>query len=180
MKLKFIVGIVGIVGCTLLGLSTSFQISEPALALPAPRTCASRKNPTKGAPTLAQAKAYFICGSELSSTGVGADSVTIVRNVQMEMSSKPIFVNAANVDNVREAISSSRENITVDVKKPLYPIRGSLASYTCGVKSSTCLEYIIVGAKGFCFVDDFGDWHCKMKGNFGANPRNNVPLPANE
>jgi hypothetical protein len=177
MKLKFIVGIVGY---TLLGLSTSFQLSEPALAEPTPRTCASRKSPTKGAPTLAQAKAYFICGSELYSKGVGAGSVTIVRNVQMEMSSKPIFVNAANVDNIREAISSSRENITVDVKKPLYPIRGSLASYTCGANSSTCLEYIIVGAKGFCFVDDFSEWHCKMKGNFGAKPRNGVPIPADE
>jgi hypothetical protein len=175
MKLKFIFGIVGY---TLWGLSTSFQLSEPALAGPTPRTCASRKSPTKGAPTLAQAKAYFICGSELYSKGTG--SVTIVRNVQMEMSRKPIFVNAANVGNIREAISSSRENITVDVQKPLYPIRGSLASYSCGENSATCLEYIIVGAKGFCFVDDFGDWHCKMKGNFGAKPRNGVPIPADE
>jgi hypothetical protein len=176
MKLKFIIGIVG---CTLFGLST-VPLVTPALAQTAPRTCASRKSPTKGAPTLVQAKTYFICGAESTTSGLGASShVSVVRNVKIEMSPKPIFLNAANIDSVREAITnSSSEVVTVDEKKPLYAIRGSLIRYTCFAHSpAKCLEYNIVNAQGFCYVDDFGDWNCKMKGNFGAEPRNNVSVP---
>ncbi len=175
MKLKFIFGIVGY---TLLGLSTSISLNEPASAGSTPRTCASLKSPTKGAPTIAQAEAYFICGAERSSNRVRDYRVRLVRNVQMEMSPKPIFVNAANASNVRDTISDSY--ITVDVEKPMYAIRGSFANYSCngGNNSPTCLESIIVEAKGFCFVDTFSDWHCIMKGKLGRDTRHNVPLPA--
>jgi hypothetical protein len=158
----------------LFGLSISFSFNAQAATEVMPRTCASRKSPTKGAPTVAQAKMYFICDGEFNiNGGLGAAKAKLVRDVKIEISPKPIFVNRANIEDIKEAAAGRN----MDVEKPAYAIRGSFMNYACTKNSSGCIVDDIQ-ATGFCFVDNFSDWHCIMKGK-SSSTRRNVPWPTN-
>jgi hypothetical protein len=165
MKLKFIFGIIGY---GLLGLSASFPIIAPASAEPTPRTCASRKSPTKGAPSIEQVKMYLMCDSEGSfSQGT---NITLIRDIKVQIgrsrrASQPDF--------------SFMDGVTVDERKPVYDIRGSFVMYGCrSGASNSCMVYTMPSQKGICFVDNFGDWRCRMLGA-PSNTLRNAPWPTN-
>jgi hypothetical protein len=169
MKLKLIAGIISY---TLLGISTSFTLNAQALTQAVPRTCASRKAPTAGTPTAAQAEMYFICDGEFyTKGGLGAAKAKLVRDVKIEISPRPILINRANINDIKEAAAGRNMN----VEKPAYAIRGSFTNYACIKNSSGCIVDDIQ-ATGFCFVDNFSDWHCIMKGK-STGTRRNVPWP---
>jgi hypothetical protein len=171
MKLKFILGIISY---TLLGFSTSFSLNAQALTEATPRTCASRKNPTKGAPSAAQAEMYFICDGEFNINGrLGPAKAKLVRDVKIQISPKPILVNRANIEDIKEAAAGRN----MDVEKPAYAIRGSFVNYAC-IKGSGCIVDTFQASTGYCFVDTFSDWHCIMKGK-SSSTRRNVPWPTN-
>jgi hypothetical protein len=171
MTLKFVFGIISY---ALFGFSTSFALNAQAATEATPRICSSRKSPTKGAPTVAQAEMYFICDGEFNiNGGLGAAKSKLVRDVKIEISPKPIFINRANIEDIKEAAAGRN----MDVEKPAYAIRGSFVNYACTKNSSGCIVDDIQST-GFCFVDNFSDWHCIMKGK-SSSTRRNVPWPTN-
>jgi hypothetical protein len=81
-----------------------------------PRTCEDMKAPAKGAITAALAAKYFICASEK----VEGQYLYLVENVKTEVGAGRPY--NPNMDiNVPE----------IDVRFPLYPIRGSHTQYQC-------------------------------------------------
>jgi hypothetical protein len=127
-----------------------------------PRTCADKKAPAKGAITAALAAKYFICKAE----GIDGQYLYLVENVKVEVGAGRPY--NPNMDlNVPE----------IDVKFPVYPIRGSLTKYQCKdpqidyikIQGRTCNRTEQPNAKGFCYKTTFGDWSCYMTELFGKN-----------
>ncbi len=118
-----------------------------------PRACGDMKAPARGAITAALAVKYFICAAEK----VDGQYLYLVENVKVEVgTSRPYN---PNMDlNVPE----------IDVRFPLYPIRGSHDLYQCKdpkndyirIPGKTCVRYEHRNAKGFCYKTTFGDWRC--------------------
>ena len=58
----------------------------------------------------------------------------------------------------------------IDVKHPVYPIRGSYLKYQCddlisehvGPPNTNCITYNHLKATGYCYKTTFGDWKCNM------------------
>ncbi len=165
MKLKFILGIIGY---GMLGLSASFPLVAPAAAEPTPRTCASRKSPQKGAPSVEQVKIYLMCDSEGAFSQ--GKNITLIRDIKVQVgrsrrASQPDF--------------SFMDGVTVDERKPVYDIRGSFVMYSCRAGTGdSCIVYTMPAQRGICFVDNFGDWRCRMLGSPSSIVRN-APWPTN-
>ena len=62
----------------------------------------------------------------------------------------------------------------IDVRAPVYDIRGAFKEYQCGkpilgggayTATHNCNLYEQPQAAGTCYRDTFGDWHCLMTGN---------------
>ncbi|HLM61297.1 MAG TPA: hypothetical protein VK308_10865 [Pyrinomonadaceae bacterium] len=138
-----------------------------------PRTCADMKVPAKGAITAALAAKYFICASEVEK----GQYLYLVENVKTEVGAGRPY--NPNMDlNVPE----------IDVRSPLYPIRGSHTLYQCDKEDArfdftapgrNCHRYEHQNAKGFCYKTTFGDWRCYQTDlNIpNGNIFNNVPPP---
>lgn len=70
----------------------------------------------------------------------------------------------------------------IDVKFPLYPIRGSFTKYQCKdpktdyikIPGKTCNRTENPDAKGYCYKTTFGDWSCNMIVLFGK-PEDSYP-----
>jgi len=127
-----------------------------------PQTCADKKAPAKGAITATLAAKYFICKAE----GINGQYLYLVENVKTEVGGGRPY--NPNMDlNVPE----------IDVKFPLYPIRGSYTSYQCKdpeidyikIPGRTCNRTEMPNAKGFCYKTTFGDWSCYMLDLDGKN-----------
>ncbi|HQU82041.1 MAG TPA: hypothetical protein PKY59_02890 [Pyrinomonadaceae bacterium] len=121
-----------------------------------PQTCADKKAPAKGAITAALAAKYVNCEREK----VSGQYLYLVENVTAQVgTSRPYN---PNMDlNVPE----------IDVRFPLYPIRGSLVSYQCyevnpnftvSAPGKNCNRTNEPEAKGFCYKTTFGEWRCHM------------------
>ena len=75
----------------------------------------------------------------------------------------------------------------IDVKYPVYPIRGSLLRYLCedpktayvGPPNTNCTTYNEPKATGYCYKTTFGDWSCYMSdtSNIKENVRSGVAPP---
>ena len=134
-----------------------------------PRTCADRTLPKNGAISAEKAKEYVICETEHAPLDLYlAEDVTVQ-------------VGAARRYNAGEDFNFPN----IDVKSPVYAIRGSLKKYNCSIiyqdrsnLGKNCNIYNEPNAKGACYKDTFGDWHCGMTdattGNYIAE---NVPPP---
>ncbi len=118
-----------------------------------PRTCADSKSPKAGAPSPTQAAQYVVCSSEHE-----INDLYLVENVMVQ-------VGKGRPYNIREDINFP----DIDTSFPVYPIRGSLTQYDCGViyldrsnLNRNCSVYSQPNAKGACYKDNFGDWRCGM------------------
>lgn len=132
-----------------------------------PQTCASRKEPAKGAPSAAQAAQYFACDQE----GVdGFRNLTQVADVKVEVAPKGRPFNVLT-DSVPD----------IDVSALVFNIRGGFTQNYCTLvggngqysnAGKNCLVYDEPNAKGTCYKDNFGDWHCQMVDGAGlGRPR---------
>lgn len=134
-----------------------------------PRTCADTKAPARGAITAALAARYFICQSEKVSGG----SLYLVENVSVQVGGPmPYDRNLRAFD-------------AVDVRAPLYPIRGSFTLYQCadlitahsGSPSTSCLVYDNPHASGYCHKTTFSDWRCMMGDQSVTSSSRRAPAP---
>jgi len=133
-----------------------------------PRTCADKTSPKTGAPSPAQAAQYVVCSSEHV-----INDLYLIENVAVQ-------VGKGRPYNIREDINFP----DIDTKFPVYPIRGSLTKYDCGViyldrsnLSRNCSVYDQPNAKGACYKDSFGDWRCAMTDASGQLTAENQPPP---
>lgn len=136
-----------------------------------PQTCADQKAPAKGAITAALAAKYFICASEKEDYRY----LYLVENVKVEVGGGIPYA----------AIIGHRSFPEVDVKHPVYPIRGSHTQYQCNPESDyyqpgkNCTRYEHREAKGYCYKTTFGDWRCHQSQSSIPNESivSNVPPP---
>jgi hypothetical protein len=125
-----------------------------------PRTCASRKEPAKGAPTAGQLKEYFICDVERVTNSVSGDTLWLLTNVSVEVGKGRPF----------NIVTDSWPEI--DPSQTVYPVRGGHTYFQCtalgkigGDPGKNCFKYEQPHASGICYKSTFGDWHCKMSDN---------------
>ena len=120
-----------------------------------PRTCANTKAPARGVITAALAIQYFICQKEK----VSGSYLDLVENVKIE------------IGGGRPYSRTDQGFSDVNVKVPLYPIRGSFKQYTCEVEDpnynvskpgQNCTTWEKRKATGYCYKTTFGDWRCDM------------------
>jgi hypothetical protein len=131
------------------GVGAQYGAREPA-------TCSSRK----AAPTAATARQYLLCDME----GLdGFANLLLLTDVTVQLAAPRAFIYTQD---------SGRSQI--DVRAPVYDIRGSFKQYQCskpilggGAYTAThnCNMYDQPQAAGTCYRDTFGDWHCLMTGN---------------
>ena len=125
-----------------------------------PATCASRKEPARGAPSAAQALKYFICDNEYVQDWAYRHELHLVSDAQ-------VAVGAGRKFDITQDHPPSNEGI--NNTELVYPIKGSFVSWTCGPvdassQGKNCLKYIQQEATGTCYKTYPGDWHCRMSG----------------
>jgi hypothetical protein len=127
-----------------------------------PRTCASKKDPQKGAPTGPQMEKVFICQEEGVTDSVGgSQTLHLIDDLHIEVGKARPFQMST------DAWDDS------DPSKPVYPIRGGYTQWSCGVigedgniSGHSCDKVLQPHASGICYNNTFGDWVCKfMDGN---------------
>jgi hypothetical protein len=138
------------------------------------RTCEDTKAPARGAIPAASALKYLNCQMEYLA---GGGDLYLVENVKVEVGGGIPYA----------AIMGQRSLSEIDVKHPVYPIRGSLLRYQCQnrltaarVPDANCTSYNEPKATGYCYKTTFGDWRCYMNdpdSNNDANIRHDVPPP---
>lgn len=135
-----------------------------------PRTCEDTKAPAKGAITAALALKYLNCQMEYLA---GGGDLYLVENVKTEVGGGISYA----------AIMGQRSLSEIDVKHPVYPIRGSLLRYQCQnrltaarVADANCNTYNEPKATGYCYKTTFGDWRCYMN-DPNSTTRFDVPPP---
>jgi hypothetical protein len=138
-----------------------------------PRTCEDTKAPARGAITAALALKYLNCQMEYVSGG----DLYLVENLKVEVGGGVPYA----------AIMGQRSLSEIDVKHPVYPIRGSLLRYQCQnrltaarLPDANCNTYNEPKATGYCYKTTFGDWRCYMNdpaGDNAANIRHDVAPP---
>jgi hypothetical protein len=118
-----------------------------------PKTCADKTLPKTGAPSAAQAGQYVICGHEHV-----VDVLYLDEDVTVQVGKGRSY-------NMKEDYNVPN----IDVKVPVYPIRGSLKQYSCDPirtdrsnLNRNCRIYTAPNATGLCYKDTFGDWNCGM------------------
>jgi hypothetical protein len=171
MKLKFALGTIGY---TLFALLTPISLNAQTLPYGTtriPRTCPSLKNPKKGAPSIEQAKMYFMCDSEWESGTVGTGSIPsslwLVDDLTLEVASRSRPFNQSDLSfmMVRDGA-----RVGMDTTKPVYEIQGSFTRYICSDMSrgrrvgKNCVVSRYTNGAGICFKTTFDDWHCRMTG----------------
>jgi Protein of unknown function (DUF1036) len=186
MKIQMIFGLIS---CTLMAtimqnpMRVNADTPIPMGTNRKPLTCPSRKSPTKGAPSLAQAKKYFTCLAEQEIYGSmnRLHILVLIDDLNMQISPKPRKFSKA-IDG--EFIYDIGE-FKLDTDKPVYPIQGSYTRYSCNDASylkpgENCEIEKYNQNQGFCFNNAFGDWHCIMKGSPDRNStRKGAPPQSN-
>ncbi len=119
-----------------------------------PRTCRDTKAPASGAITAALASRYFICQAERIYSG----HLYLVENLRLQVGGGvPYTPNLGAFE-------------SINVRVPLYPIRGSYLLYQCkdlvtehvGPPGTNCNTYSHPNAMGYCYKTTFGDWRCYL------------------
>ena len=134
-----------------------------------PQTCADSKSPKTGAPSPAQAAQYVVCSSEHE-----VNYLYLAENVVVQQIGKGRPYNINEDINVPD----------IDVKTSVYAIRGSYTGYQCGKinldrtnTNRNCTKHEYPQAKGLCYKDTFGDWHCSMVDVKSDISETDVPPP---
>jgi hypothetical protein len=123
-----------------------------------PRTCASMKDPQKGAPTGEQMSRIFICQEEGVSNSIGGgQTLHLLADVKMQVGkARPFSMQT-------DAWPDS------DPSQPIYPVQGGYTHWTCGVigdaankQGHNCSKTEQPHSSGICYRNSFGDWVCKF------------------
>jgi hypothetical protein len=127
-----------------------------------PRTCASKRDPQRGAPTGAQMEKIFACQEESVTQSVGgSNTLHLITDLHMEIGkARPFNMNTDAWDDS-------------DPSKLVYPVRGGYTQWACGVigedgntNGHNCSKVLQPHSSGICYNNSFGDWVCKfMDGN---------------
>ena len=183
MKLKLSVLVIAL----LLGVTGAFAQDNKGIGARfdarEPQSCASRKEPAKGAPTAAQAKQYFLCQAEYMQKAGSPenDQLSLRTNVIVEVGKGRPF-------NILTDSGCTPCNL-IDPTQTVYPIRGSSTFWTCyptakagfgaiGVTpGKNCSKGEDSGATGMCFKTTFGDWYCPMGGTLSFEAGGNKIYP---
>jgi hypothetical protein len=125
-----------------------------------PATCASRKDPSRGAPSAAQALKYFICDNEYVQDWSYRRELHLVSDARVAVGAGRRFDVTQDHPPANEGINNT---------ELVYPINGSFVSWTCGPvdasnQGKNCLKYIQQEAVGTCYKTYSGEWHCRMIG----------------
>jgi hypothetical protein len=180
MKLKFAIGLIG---CPLLLLLTPTTLSAQTIdygTTRRPKTCSSQANPEKGAPTVAQAKLYFLCDLEWLGSTEGPDPSPLWLTDDLTIQIAPTSRSFNTTDLSLNKLHGGRY-LTMDTEKPVYDIRGSYTSYVCYAVGNSwkvgknCDVSYFSSSTGICFLDSFGEWHCRMRGGFVKANKNVAP-----
>ncbi len=132
------------------GIGAQYGVREPT-------TCSSRSTPPTSAAT---ARQYVLCGMEGFD---GVENVIILSDVNVQVAAPRAFIYTQD--------SGDKQ---IDVRAPVYDIRGSFKEYQCGkphpgngtfAATHNCILYDQPEARGSCFRDTFGDWHCSLTGS---------------
>ena len=111
----------------------------------------------QGKPTAAQVAQYIKCTLE----GIADGGLFLVENIQVR-----------EVGDA-ETIDDPSFYPDIDIRKPMYPIRGSLLRYNCeregrvvewgkADKGANCLTSLETNAAGQCYMTTAGVWNCSM------------------
>jgi hypothetical protein len=172
MKSRLTIGI----SMTLLAMLTPSILADQSLpygTARTPKTCPSRAEPKKGAPSVTQAKMYFTCESERQDGEVGTGTTTsyirLTDNLTMQVASRSRPANGTDL----KYNSSYNGSLGMDTTQPIYDIRGSYDGYVCYDTTRSSRLYPVgenckvsrYTSAGVCFRNTFGDWHCMMQGN---------------
>jgi hypothetical protein len=138
-----------------------------------PRTCASKKEPTKGVLSAEQANKYLVCYLEGE---IGSNNLYLLEDTKVEVGKGTPFLQ----------IPFNQRPGTADPNGMVYQIRGSYKKFQCGVQHSdgflmnagkNCSSYDNPKATGSCFRDNFGDWICNMADLSGLLGTHDQPPP---
>ena len=121
-----------------------------------PRTCDDTQAPARGAITAALALKYLNCQMEY----ISMRHLYLVENVKVQVGGGISYA----------SIMGQRSFSEIDVRTPVYPIRGSFLQYQCkdpiaehvGPPDTNCNTYDNPKATGYCYKTTFGDWKCNM------------------
>lgn len=164
MKLRLTIGIIGCVLLALLTPSILNAQTEDYGTSRKIRTCPSRLEPRRGRISVAQAKMYVICRHEKEDK-YGPPRLHLIDILSLEIAPKSRPVTGRDIMYFPE--------MSIDVEKPAYDIRGSIITYGCMpisrdnfvTRGKTCQAYIQPKSSGACYLDTFGDWHCTLGGS---------------
>ena len=146
------------------GLGAQYGARDPA-------TCANRKVEI----TAETAKKLLACDSEGE---LMRDQLYLITDEVVQVGSPRAF------NYQQDSIATA-----IDVKQPVYDIRGSYKQYQCSrlssepndyAKTHNCNKYpAAAGGSGRCYTDTFGDKHCQMTGGGPTQLKEQMPPPAN-
>ena len=148
-----------------------------------PVSCTQGAGP-RGVPSAAQVAQLVRCG-QYEKLSTGSSSLYLVENIRVEVGP------ARPYQHVRDSFTN------IDVRQPLYPLRGSFRLYSCYPVQSTggmipgpgtraelgdnhgrsCSYTEHRQATGVCFRDSFGDLHCTLADLSADNSSGPVPPP---
>jgi len=120
-----------------------------------PLKCKSTKEPTQGAPSAEQARAYMISGFEHEKGSGTLGELYLTEDVKVEVGKGRPF----------EQEDGSGD---ADIHELVYPVRGSYTYYRCYPISSahpegqSSVKVECPNAEGICYKTSFGDWKCSM------------------
>lgn len=144
--------------CVVLSTSTSSAFAQAVRTIGErfdsrePRVCADMSAPARGAITAAIALRYLNCQMDY----VSGDTLYLVEDVTVQVGGEIPYA----------AIRGQRSFNEIDVRTPVYPIRGSLIRYQCSPAyrplEPNCRKYDEPKASGYCYKTTFADWKCYM------------------
>jgi hypothetical protein len=170
----------GIIAFTLLGLITPAILKAQILnygTTRRPHTCPpSGNSQKKRSLNVEQAKMYFTCDNERQDGTPGqrdggfSSSLNLINDLTLQIAprSRP-----SNSTDLKFNNHYGGETLGMDTEQRVYDIRGSYTRYICR-DSKTYPERYPVGkncdverftSAGICFLDTFGEWHCRMIGS---------------
>lgn len=172
MKLRLAIGVIAALATALPPVMVKAQ-ELPYGTARMPKTCTSKLEPRKGAPSVAQARMYFTCDSETQDgkvgTGTTSSYLRLTDNLTMQVA--PTSRPANNTD--LQYNLSYGGSLGMDTDQPVYDIRGSYDGYVCFDTTRNKRIHPIGGncnasrytSTGICFRNTFKEWHCMMKGS---------------
>lgn len=166
MKLRFTLRIIGCTLLTVLTTTTVIAQTLPYGTARKPHTCQSTTEPKTGAPSVEQAKKYFLCDEEWESSI--PKSLWLITDLTLQVApvSRPV-----NGTDLKYNTRLGGVHLSMNTDKPVYDIRGSFTRHICheikryNPVGKNCSVEQFPNSTGICFRNTFGDWHCRMTGS---------------